>query len=83
MSENSYRWERIERLFSELRYEIERGMMDGGVDETIGYSFIVPISKSIPDGVVRCEFRSRPVTRAGLWASDVEPKLRVIDGGRL
>ena len=77
---NNYRWDRIERLFTELRYEMERGMMEGEIDESIGFRFIVPISKSIPDGVVHCEFRSRPVHRNCILMDDVgqPPKLRIV-----
>lgn len=76
----NYRWERIERLFQELRYEMERGMMDGEVDESVGFRFIVPISKQIPDGVVHCEFRSRPVHRSAIMMRDVgaPPKLSIV-----
>lgn len=56
----NYRQERIERLLNELRYEVERGMMDGEIDETIRFVFFVGVSKLIPKGVVRCEFQTRP-----------------------
>lgn len=76
----NYRMERIDRLLHELRYEIERGMMEGEIDESLGFRFIVPISKQIPDGVVHCEFRSRPVHRHAIMMQDVgaPPKLRVV-----
>lgn len=57
----SLRKERIERLLDELRYEVQRGMMEREVDEYLGFRFIVPISNSIPNGVVMCEFRTRPI----------------------
>ena len=60
MSDN-YRQERIERLLKELQYECERGMMDGEIEETMSFRFLVPTSKSIPGGVVAGEFRTRPV----------------------
>lgn len=60
MTEENYRWQRIDRLFHELRYEIERGMIDGEIDESISFRFVVPVSKAIPNGIVVCEFRSRP-----------------------
>lgn len=59
----NYRMERIERLLKELEYEATRGMMDGEIDESLGFRFIVPVSKQIPDGVVQCEFRTRPIPR--------------------
>ena len=79
-SNQDYRQERIERLFQELRYEIERGMMDGEIDESLGFRFYVPVSKAIPDGVVFCEFRSRPIHRHSIIGTDIgaEPKLRVV-----
>lgn len=60
MSESNYRMERIERLLRELEYEVVRGMMDREIDETIVFQFIVPVSQSIPNGTVMCEFRTRP-----------------------
>ena len=72
----NYRMERIERLLRELEYEVTRGMLEREIDETIGFRFTVPISNSIPDGVVSCEFRTRP-THA--WAVDPqERRLRVV-----
>lgn len=78
MSDNvNYRFERIQRLFDELRYEITRGMMEGEIDEAIGFRFFVPVSKSIPNGVVQCEFRSRPVPGYTVDPSE-QPLLRVV-----
>jgi hypothetical protein len=54
------RMERIDRLLQELRYEVQRGMMEGEVDESLGFRFIVPVSKTFKNGVVHCEFRTRP-----------------------
>lgn len=73
----NYRLERIERLLEDLKYEIIRGMMEGEVDETLTFQFHVPVSKRIKDGVVSCEFRSRPVHRANM-NHEITPKLRVI-----
>src|SRR5262245_26506352 len=56
-----YRHERIVRLLGELRYEIERGMLENEIDESLSFRFYVPISRRIPGGVVRCEFRTRPI----------------------
>ena len=77
MTAVNYRRERVERLLAELRYEVERGMLEGELDESLGFRFVVPVSKSIPDGVVWCEFSTRPRTRyyAGVME---EPKLRVV-----
>ena len=60
MTESAIRLERIERLLKDLRYEIERGVVEQEINETLSYRFYVPISRSIPGGVVFCEFRTRP-----------------------
>lgn len=74
----NFRMERIQKLLHELRYEIERGMMEREIDETLGYRFYVPISQRIPDGVVFCEFRTRPVPRHMMHPDDLQPRLRVV-----
>lgn len=56
-----FRMERIEKLLNELRYEVEWGMMEYEIDEQIGFRFYVPVSRAIPNGVVFCEFRTRPI----------------------
>lgn len=75
-----FRRERIEKLLSELRYEVERGMMNREIDERIGFNFYVPISTSIPDGVVFCEFRTRPLPRHMFLSSDddCQPRLKIL-----
>lgn len=70
------RMERIERLLHELRYEVERGMMEREVDETISYEFCVPFSHSVRGGVVQCSFRTRPTLQMP-WQQDLE-RLRVV-----
>ena len=73
------RKERIEKMLHELRYEIEIGMLQGDIDETIGFQFIVPISKSIPNGVVFCEFRTRPMHRQNaMHLGHDEPRMKLI-----
>lgn len=72
------RQERIEKLLHELQYEIERGMLESEIDETIGFRFYVPISKSIRDGVVFCEFRTRPIPRYMMNPCDVRPRLQLV-----
>jgi hypothetical protein len=80
----NYRLERIERLLDELKYEVTRGMMEGELpDETMHFRFMVPISKAIRDGMVICEFRTRPVTREhGMFAGlePMGPKLKIVKG---
>lgn len=74
----NYRFERIERLLEELRYEVTRGMMEREVDEEIGYRFTVPVSNKIEGGVVWCEFRTRPVSYISAAHDASGPKLRVV-----
>ena len=74
------RQERIEKLLTELRYEIERGMMEREIGEEMTFQFVVPISSKIPDGVVWCRFQTRPVHRHDILGYDIslyEPKLRL------
>jgi hypothetical protein len=72
------RWGRIKRMLKELRYEVERGMMEHELDEELGYRFYVPISNKIPDGVVFCEFRTRPVPRHFMHPDDLQPRLKLV-----
>ena len=72
------RRERIERLLNELRYEVERGMMERDIDEEMGFRFYVPISSKIPNGMVFCEFRTRPVPRHVVGLDALEPRLKVV-----
>lgn len=74
----NYRAERIDRLLQELRYEITRGMMEGEIDEDLGFSWIIGTSKKIPGGLVRCEFRTKPSINRYLSDDEYEPRLRVV-----
>ncbi len=74
----NFRRERIEKLLHELRYEVERGMLERDIDETMGFRFYVPISNVIRDGVVFCEFRTRPVPRIMMSPDDMQPRLRLV-----
>lgn len=74
----NFRRERIEKLLHELRYEVERGMLEKDIDETMGFRFYVPLSSAIPDGVVFCEFRTRPVPRHAMHPDDLQPRLRLV-----
>lgn len=84
MSEPNYRIERIDRLLKELRYEIERGMLEREIDETLAFTFYVPISRQGTGWVVGCEFRTRPTPAYAMPSNYLRdgPKLRVIDGGK-
>jgi hypothetical protein len=74
----NFRKERIEKLLYELKYEVTRGMLEGDIQEEMVFSFVVTISKAIPDGIVRCEFRTRPVPRHSMHIDDLQPRLRVV-----
>jgi hypothetical protein len=77
-----FRRERIEKLLNELRYEIERGMLEREIDETMGFRFYVPISSVIPDGVVLCEFSTRPILRRDMLLNPGGvPRLRLVKRG--
>jgi hypothetical protein len=75
---DTFRKERIEKLLYELRYEIERGMMEREIDEEMGFRFYVPISHKIKDGVVFCEFRTRPILRHMMSPEYMEPRLKIV-----
>ena len=51
---------------------------DNRLDETLAYGFYVPLSTAIPDGVVLCEFRTRPLPRYAMHPDDLQPRLRVV-----
>jgi len=75
----NFRMERIEKLLHELRYEVERGMMQSEIDESMGFQFIVPVSRAIPNGVVFCEFRTRPMPHYSMVSMyGDQPRLKVI-----
>ena len=80
MTENNtnFRMERITKLLHELRHEVERGMMEREIDETIGFRFYVPLSRSISNGVVLCEFCTRPIHRHFMEPGHIEPRLRLV-----
>lgn len=77
--ETKRRMKRIRVILSELEYEVTRGMMEGEIDEHMGFRFCVPVSKQISDGVVQCEFRTRPMPRYAMTIEDCEPRLRVVE----
>ena len=77
----NFRRERIEKLLHELRYEIERGMLEGDIEEELGLRFYVPISRAIKDGVVFCEFRTRPIPRWEVHPDWLQPRLRLVKKG--
>ena len=79
MAETSnIRKERIERLLKELEYEVKRDMLEGEIEEEMGFIFYVPISKKIHDGVVECRFETRPQQRWHMSYEHLQPRLRVV-----
>lgn len=74
----NFRRERIEKLLHELRYEFERGVMERDIEEEMSFRFYVPISRNIPDGVVFCEFRTRPIPQYAMNPEDLHPRLKVV-----
>lgn len=74
----NWRQVRVERLLEELREEITLGMMAGELDEFLGFAFIVPVSKSLKNGVVRCEFRTRPQLAVTTNPDEMQPRLQVV-----
>jgi hypothetical protein len=78
-SSANIRRERIERLLRELEYEVTRGMLEREIDEEIGFRFYVPVSQKIPDGMVFCEFRSRPLPRHAIMHGEPQqPRLKLV-----
>lgn len=78
----SFRKQRIEKLLYELRYEIERGMMENEIEEELHFRFYVPISRNIKNGVVACRFETRPVPAHMVDPRDgLQPRLRVVGSG--
>lgn len=74
----NFRRERIEKLLQELRYEVERGMLERDIEETLIFRFYVPFSNVIPNGVVRVEFCATPVLRPSFSSEDLQPRLRLV-----
>jgi len=78
----NFRRERIEKLLLELQYEVERGMLERDIDETMVFQFYVPLCRAIPDGVVACEFRTRPVARYAMRPNALQPRLKLVKAGK-
>lgn len=76
----SPRKERIERMLKELRYEIERGIMENEIEEELHYNFAIPISRKITDGVVFFELRMLPMKRINALCQHIynEPRIRLV-----
>lgn len=78
---SGFRQDRIERLLKELEFEVVRAMLEGEIDETLSFRFYVPRSKAIPDGIVSCEFRTRPVLCWQIHPDDMvtRPELKIVE----
>jgi hypothetical protein len=61
IDKTEFRKERIEKLLHELCYEIERGVWQKEIDETLSFDYIIPYSRTIMDGVVKIVFRTNPM----------------------
>lgn len=69
---DDYRHRRIERLLRELRYEFERGFIENEIDENYTYRFIFPRSRKLDDGVILCEFRTKPTSRYNIIGASTD-----------
>ena len=76
-TDQQMRMERITRLLEELKYECHRGFMGSEIDESIGFEFIVPVSRQIPGGVVYGRFQTRPVHRDSILGQQINDKPRL------
>lgn len=74
------RLERITHLLHELEYEITRGIMEREIDERLSFRFLIPVSQSVPDGVVMARFHTRPTSRIDAmgWHDIEGPKLKLV-----
>lgn len=72
---------RIERLLSELEYEIVRGVMEREIEPDLHFSKIFPCPGR-GDGLAALELHLSPAKRNNCpsWPRS-GPKLRVVDGG--
>ena len=76
MIDANIRRERIERLLSELEYEITRGVMEREIEPQMGWSKIMPGG---PTGEVVAEFRVRPLAKGEYHFDDRRwPTLKVV-----
>lgn len=74
------RKERINRLLSELEYELVRGLSAHEIEEEMHWRQIFPICRSIPNGVVTMEFTMRPRQHWDTiaWGEPAKPRLRLV-----
>lgn len=75
------RKERIERLLSELQYELVRGLTEGEIEEEMHWRYVLPMSKAIPGGVVTMAFVMRPAPAYAVptsWGFESNVRLRLV-----
>lgn len=75
------RKERIDVLLEELKYELVRGVMEGEIEEEMHWRYVLPVSKSIPQGVVTMAFIMRPAPGYAVptsWGFEPQPRLRIV-----
>ena len=53
-------------------------MIQREISEILTFKFFVPISQSIPNGVVLCKFETRPVNRYSANMDLNEPRLKIV-----
>lgn len=76
---SNFREERIEKLLKELEYEIKRGLIENEIAEEFSFRFYA-LSRKIPNGMVFCEFHTRPIPSHMIYPGDIynSSKLRVV-----
>lgn len=74
------RQERIIKMLHELHYEVRIAMMEGEMDETFTFKFIIPVSKNIRNGIVFCRFETKPISihPLGMRGIALPPKLQLV-----
>lgn len=72
------RIEKITQLLHELKFELERGFIEGDIDETITFEFVHPNSRSIPGGSVYARFQTRPSIHDGQTQKAGKPRLELV-----
>ena len=74
------RMERITRLLRELEYEVTRGILENEIDEQIGFQFVIPRSRNLPNGIVLGRFETRPTPSFGVDPRvGLGPQLKVVE----
>lgn len=80
---DTYRKDRILRLFEELKYEITRGVMEHAISERLKFTFTVPVSAEGKDFAVAFTADLRPMPRWSVRNADETGRLRIIEGDKV